>query len=71
MTEDDEIDSWADSVGALDFLRDLKLKRRAQVDSLIGAASVSPDPLVRANWGALSQLDIIIKAMEDERGKHD
>ena len=71
MTEDDETEGWADSPGALDFLRDLKLKRKAQLDSLIGAASVSPDPKVQASWGALSQLDIIIRAMEDERGKSD
>lgn len=68
MTEDDEIDGWADSPGALDFMRDLKMKRKAQVDSLVGAASVSTDPLVRANWAAIQQLDIIIRALEAERG---
>ncbi len=71
MNDDEEVDGWADSPGALDFLRDLKLKRKAQLDSLVGAAGISQDPVIRMNWGALSQLDIIIKAMEEERGKHE
>ena len=71
VLEEEEVDGWADSPGAIDFLRDLKLKRKALVESLTGAATISTDPKVSAISGALSQLDIIIKAMEAERGKSD
>jgi hypothetical protein len=71
VNDDDETENWADSPGALDFLGDLRRKRKAQLDSLLGAAKTSNDPSVRANSYAVEQLDNIIKALEDERGKSD
>jgi len=65
--DDEETESWAEHPGAQEFLISLKRRRKAQVESLIGAASMSPDPAVRSNWAAIAQLDQVIAEMEDER----
>lgn len=64
-------ETWADEEGAINFIKQLKQRRQAQVDCLIGAASSSTDPGIRSNWAAISQIDQIIEMMEDERGKFD
>jgi hypothetical protein len=64
-------ETWADDVGALEFIKDLKRRKTAQIDLLIGAAQSSPDPSIRSNWAAIAQLDAVIQMMEAERGKPD
>ncbi len=64
-------ETWADDEGCLAFVKELKRRREAQVDLLIGAASHSTDPGIRSNWAAISQIDQVIAMMEDERGKFD
>jgi len=65
------METWADEEGALYFLKQLKQRRQAQVDCLIGAASHSTDPAIRSNWAAISQIEQVIEMMEAERGKSD
>jgi hypothetical protein len=65
------METWADEDGALQFIKDLKARRRAQVDLLLGAASHSTDAAVRANWAAIAQIDQVIDMMEKERGNPD
>jgi hypothetical protein len=60
-----------DEDGARAFLKVLRGKRAAAIDYLIGAASKSPDPNIRAAWGSLNQLNEIITDMEAERGTSD
>lgn len=64
-------ETWANEEGALNFLKQLRQRRQAQVECLIGAASHSTDAGIRSNWAAISQLDQVISMMEDERGKFD
>lgn len=64
-------ETWADEVGALAFLKLLKSRRSAQVEALVGAASHSTDPAIRANWAAIAQLEQVIDMMEKERGNPD
>lgn len=64
-------ETWADEEGALDFIKKLKGRRKAQIDNLLSAASSSADPNVRSNWAAIAQLDQIIDMMEQERGNPD
>ena len=61
--------TWADEDGAVDFVKQLRARYKAQVQNLIGAAGHSSDPNIRSNWAALQQLEQVIKLMEDERGK--
>ncbi len=61
-------ESWADMEGAEAFIKQLKMRRAAQVDALVGAATTSPDPGVRGSAMALLTLDSVIKDMEAERG---
>lgn len=63
--------TWADEEGAINFLKQLKVRRAAQVETLVGAASHSTDPSIRSNWAAIAQLDQIIDMMENERGNPD
>ncbi len=64
-------DTWADEVGARDFVRELKRQREGEVEALIGAARNSTDPAMQRGWAAIAQLTKVIEMMEDERGKPD
>ena len=64
-------ETWADDEGALDFIKELKRRRSAQLEMLVGAAKHSNDPVIRMNVAAISQLEQVIEMMEDERGKPD
>jgi hypothetical protein len=64
-------ETWVDTEGAEAFIKQLKMRRNAQVEALVGAATTSPDPSVRGSAMALLTLDSVIKDMEAERGSND
>jgi hypothetical protein len=65
------METWVDTDGAEAFLKQLKMRRSAQVDALVGAATKSTDPAIRASAAALMALDSVITDMEAERGNSD
>lgn len=71
MNDDDGDFLWVETPGAKDFLRALRKQREAWLETLVGAASSSPDPNVRSCWARIQQLNETIQEMEDERGKSD
>ena len=64
-------ETWVDTEGAEAFIKQLRKRRAAQVDALVGAATVSTDPAIRASAAALVALDSVITDMEAERGNPD
>ena len=62
------METWADDEGAIAFVKQLKQRRVAQIEALVGAARNSSDPQMRLNWGAINQLEQVIEDMEAERG---
>ena len=62
------METWADDEGAIAFVKQLKQRRAAQIEALVGAARNSSDPQMRLNWGAINQLEQVIEDMEAERG---
>jgi hypothetical protein len=61
--------TWAEEDGAVEFYRELKRQREAEIVMLIGAAKNSTDPAMQRSYAAIAQLEKVIGMMEAERGK--